>query len=377
VVTSSVWVTGFAWTTALGDATDAVWTDLLAGASGITDVPSPFRLRGARAAVVGGIPLERPAGERLHEMTHVTLRRALDDAGVGTGDPAVVPVLGTSYGPHLEAEEPVALSRWAAEAAREAGCGAEPVVVSTACSAGSDAVLLGLALVRSGAADICVCGGADVLTIGKRLGHSQLGTMSPTELRAFDVSRDGTVLGEGAAFLVLESEARARARGARPRGVVAGAGSSNDAASAVAPDVSGKAVTLAVERALRDAALQPQDVSLVNAHGSGTPVNDDVESLAYGRFFAEVPRPPVLFATKGAFGHTLGATGAIEAIAVLLALDAELAAPVHGLREPLPALGLPVPAGRPMPVAAGAGVSVTLGFGGFNTCLVLQGAAAA
>jgi 3-oxoacyl-[acyl-carrier-protein] synthase II len=362
-----------AWTTALGSALDPVWQLLLDDASGMTDVVSPLPLRSTRAAVVPGVPLDSPASHRQHELTRTTLSTALADAGIEPDDPALLPVLGTSYGAHLDLAETASLSQWSAAAVRDAGLAAEPVTVTTACSAGSDAILTGLALLQEGAAELCVCGGADVLTLGKRLGHSRLGTMAPDGLRAFDARHNGTVLGEGAAFLVLEPAARARARGARLRGVLAGAASSNDAASAVAPDPSGAKVVLAVERALRTAHITPADVCVVNAHGSGTPVNDDVEARAYTRLFAEVPSPPVVFATKGAFGHTLGATGAIEAVAVLQALATSMAPPVHGLREPIPQLGLSVPAQQPMKIDQGYGISVTLGFGGFNTCLVLQG----
>ncbi|MEI5571177.1 beta-ketoacyl synthase N-terminal-like domain-containing protein [Streptomyces brasiliscabiei] len=370
---SRIWVTGMAWTTALGTALDPVWELLLDEASGVTEAASPLPLRSNRAAVVPGLPPDSSPSHRQHELTRRTLSAALKDAGVEPEDPALVPVLGTSYGAHLDQTETASLSWWSTAAVRDVGLVAEPVTVTTACSAGSDAVLTALALLQEGAAELCVCGGADVLTLGKRLGHSRLGTMSPDALRAFDTRHNGTVLGEGAAFLVLEPAARARARGARPRGTLAGAASSNDAASAVAPDPSGANVVLAVERALRTAHITPADISVINAHGSGTPVNDDVEARAYSRLFAQVPSPPTVFATKGAFGHTLGATGAIEAVAVLQALATSMAPPVHGLRDPIPQLALSAPARHPMKIAQGYGLSVTLGFGGFNTCLVLRG----
>jgi 3-oxoacyl-[acyl-carrier-protein] synthase II len=370
---SQVWVTGMAWWTALGPDVDIVWGSLLADVSGITEVPSPFSLRSTRAAIVPDLPLDMPAWDRQHELARATLSKALGDAGIESGDRHLLPVLGTSYGPHLEMPEVTSISRWSTVAAREAGCVADPVTVTTACSAGSDAILAGLNLLQGGVAEVCVCGGADVLTLGKRLGHSRLGTMAPDDLRAFDISRNGTLLGEGAGFLVLEPAARARARGARPRGVLAGAGSSNDAANAVAPDPSGRNVVLAVRRGLRNAGITPSEVTVVNAHGSGTVVNDDVEARAYAQVFADEPHPPVVFATKGSFGHALGATGAIEAVAMLKALETQLAPPVHALREPIPALSLPIPAGSPIRVAPGSGICVTLGFGGFNTCLVFKG----
>jgi 3-oxoacyl-[acyl-carrier-protein] synthase II len=372
-----VWVTGMAWSTALGQVVDTVWDSLLANVSGLADVASPFPLRSMRAATVLDISMDLPVWTRQHELTRTTLSRALEDAGIDPGDPKIVPVLGTSYGPHLEMSEVASMSQWSAMAVRDAGCVAEPVTVTTACSAGSDAILAGLALLQEGEAEICVCGGADVLTFGKRLGHSRLGTMSPDDLRAFDVSHNGTLLGEGAAFVVLETAERARARGACSRGVLAGAGSSNDAASAVAPDPSGKNVVLTVRRAMRHARIDPEDVAIINAHGSGTPVNDEVEARAYAQVFSAVRNPPTVFATKGSFGHTLGATGAIEAIAVLQALETGLAPPIHALRKPISSLRLPIPSDNPMKVGPGAGISVTLGFGGFDTCLVFQRAGSA
>lgn len=368
-----IWVTGMAWSTALGTDLDAVWAALLAGGCGIVDVPCPVPVRSTLGATVATVAPDLPAWDRQYEITGSTLSRAMQDAGIAPGDAQVQPVLGTSYGPHLEMPAAGSLSRWSVLAARDAGCSTEPVTVATACSAGSDAIAIGLTLLRQAVTDVCVCGGADVLTHGKRLGHSLLGTMAPDGLRAFDVHRTGTVLGEGAAFLVLEPAARARARGARPHGILAGAGASNDAANAVAPDPSGRNVALAVRRALQDAGTDAESVTAVNAHGSGTPANDEAEARAYTQVFGHLQHPPVLFATKGAFGHALGATGALEAVAVLLALRSGWVPPVPGLHQPLPGLGLPLPAGAATAVVAGHGISVTLGFGGFDTCLVFRG----
>lgn len=369
----SIWITGMAWSTAIGSTIDTVWESLLEDDSGIIEVSASLPLRSNYAAPVHDIPLEWPVCKRHHQLTVNTLCRALEDAGIAPDDPCLFPVLGTSFGPHLDMGEVSSLSEWSIKAVKDTGCSNDPITVTTACSAGSDAILIGQALLRAGAADVFVCGGVDVLTLGKRLGHSRLGTMSSNRLRAFDVRHSGTLLGEGAAFLVLEPAARARSRGARPHGVIAGAGSSNDAASAVAPDSSGRNVVLAIRRALQSAGLKPEEVAVVSAHGSGTQVNDAVEVQAYRQLFSKRPSPPVIFATKGAFGHTLGATGAIEAITILQALKTELAPPVHGLREVVPDFGLPIPSKLPMQIDAGAGISVTLGFGGFNTCLVFQG----
>ncbi|MCL2893050.1 beta-ketoacyl-[acyl-carrier-protein] synthase family protein [Brenneria tiliae] len=372
ITDSSIWVTGIAWSTALGSEISTVWESLLSDASGITELDAALPLRNNRAASLPDIPSEWPADKRQHELTRATLLRALEDAGIAPDDPFLLAVLGTSFGPHLDMPEIASLSEWSTRAVRDAGCVAAPVTVTTACSAGADAIQAGFDLLKAGAAEVCVCGGADVLTLGKRLSHSRLGTLSPDRLRAFDIRHNGTVLGEGAAFLVLEPAKRAQARGARPYGIIAGAGSSNDAASAVAPNMSGQNVVLAVQRALQSAGITPADVAVVNAHATGTVINDVVEAKAYTQLFADVPQPPAIFATKGAFGHTLGATGAIEAITVLKALETGWVPPVHDLLAPLPDFNLPLPAKNPMKVRSGFGISVTLGFGGFNTCLVFQ-----
>ncbi|GAA2696156.1 MULTISPECIES: beta-ketoacyl synthase N-terminal-like domain-containing protein [Actinosynnema] len=364
-----VWITGLAWTTALGAGADRVWRALLEGRTGIGPVPSPHPLRNTAAAAVPGLPAE-PA-RRQHVLAADTLRSALADAGLVPADPRLHAVLGTSYGAHADTTGVSTMDTWARDVTAELGMARPPVVVSTACSSGSDSVLLAAELITAGEAEICVCGGSDVLTDAKRLGHSALGTMSPTSLRAFDTRHDGTLLGEGAGFLVLESADSARARGARPRAAVVGAGSANDAASPAAPDLSGGSVVLAVERALRAAGREAADVGVVNAHGSGTPVNDAVEATSFTELFPTAP--PVGFATKGAFGHTLGATGALEAIAVVLALRDRVVPPVHGTEHVLPGFPLPLPIGGTTRVRDGLGMSVTLGFGGFNTCLLLEG----
>ncbi|MGM3190949.1 beta-ketoacyl-[acyl-carrier-protein] synthase family protein [Dickeya dadantii subsp. dieffenbachiae] len=374
---SPVWVTGMAWSTALGDEIPTVWQYLLEGISGITDLDSTLSLRSNLAAPIPEIPLKWDGARRQHALTVKTLRKALEDASIPEDAPDILPVLGTSYGHHLDSPDIFSLSEWSTQAVKAVGCVKSPITVSTACSAGSDAILTGLSFIKAGLTEICVCGGADILTMGKRLSHSRLGTMSTDGLRAFDVSHNGTVLGEGAAFLILESEEHAKRRGAKPYGILAGAGSANDAASAVSPDLSGQNVMLTVERALNSAGLKPEDISIINAHGTGTQVNDSVEAKAYSAFFSPLPHLPTLFATKGAFGHTLGATGAIEAIAVLQALRTQRLPPIHGLYDPITPSNLPIANQKNMPCTATAGLSITLGFGGFNTCLVFQSAGSA
>jgi 3-oxoacyl-[acyl-carrier-protein] synthase II len=191
--------------------------------------------------------------------------------------------------------------------------------------------------------------------------------LSPTTLRTFDVRHDGTLLGEGAAFLVLETSTPGRTRHA----VLRGAGSANDAAVMAAPDTSARGARYALERSLADAGLPASAIGLINAHGSGTLLNDATESRAFRDVFAERSRP-LVFATKGNFGHSLGATGAIEAVALVLALAKGQVPPVAGLEQLDPDFPLPLPRSEPMACDARLGLSLTLGFGGFDTSLIFE-----
>jgi 3-oxoacyl-[acyl-carrier-protein] synthase II len=400
IASSPIAVTAIAWSTPLGDDLDAVWERMLAGESGLVPVPqeatagvpppSPqTRLRNDLAAAVpsvevaspvtmGGDPPNPPArlaSARMTALALPALRRALAAADCDPADDDVRMVLGTSLGAFLEGEpESAPLHAWADTLAREVGAAHLPVSLSTACSSGSDAILVGAELIRAGAARRVICGGVDVLTLSKRLAHSALGSMSPTMLRAFDLRHDGTLLGEGAGFLVLEAVPR-RAPLAWLRGV----GSANDAAGMTTPDAAGLGARYALERSLADAGLGPEAIGVINAHGSGTPLNDATEARAFHDVFGgpegqtRQPRP-IVFATKGNFGHSLGATGVLEAITVLLVLRTGQVPPVVGLEQPDPHLGFPLPQGRSLPCDARFGLSVTLGFGGFDTSLVFEGA---
>lgn len=363
-------VTGMAWSTPLGTELDKVWCQLLEGASGVGPTPSSYPLRTRLTATVPSLPLDEAPDQRQLTLAVRTLQAAFADAGLAPENSAVTLVLGTSYGGHLDIPFTSSLEWWARSSAERVGHPHRPITVTTACSAGADSILLGAELIRSGHSEICVCGGVDVVTSAKRLGHSALGTMSSHGLRAFDEDHDGMVLGEGAAFLVLESAASAHARKARVWALLSGTGSSNDAAGMTAPDPSGESVVLAVSRCLVGSGFGAADVAVVSAHGSGTTVNDAVEATSLTTLFSGTDLGPVVFGTKGALGHSLGATGAIEAITVIMALRDCTVPPIHGLRSPVPDLSLRLPIGRPLSFSGDAGISLTLGFGGFNTCLL-------
>jgi 3-oxoacyl-[acyl-carrier-protein] synthase II len=357
-----------AWLTALGDDLESVWLALLDGKSGMRPVEYAGRLRNKLAAPAADA--EIPPSERLVKIACDTIRKALAAAHREPTDPDVRLVLSTSLGAYLDEEASRApLSGWATDVAKELGAASPPIVISTACSSGSDAILVGAELIRAGEATCCVCGGADVLTTNKRLAHSALGTMSPTYLRAFDARHDGTLLGEGAGFLVLEPEAP----GQKPLAYLSGAGSANDASGMTVADITGLSAGYAIERSLADAGLPLSAIGLINAHGSGTVMNDTTESNTFTSLFTG-PERPLVFATKGNFGHTLGATGTIEAIALILAMRDGRVPPIYKLEQPLPGFSLPLAISQPVPCTGRAGLSLTLGFGGFDTSLVFEAA---
>jgi 3-oxoacyl-[acyl-carrier-protein] synthase II len=366
-----VHITGMAWTTPLGNDLEKVWQRLLAGETGIRPVATTARLRTNLAAMTDE-PENADPDHRQFNLAVSTVSSALADAGVDPADPDVSIAFGTSYAGHLDSPGTTSLEDWSHRAAAAVGFRRTPVCITTACSAASDAVLLGADLIRAGLCQICVCGGVDVVTPAKRLGHSVLGTMSSGGLRAFDTSHDGMILGEGAAFLVLESPEHARERGAVARAVLRGAGSANDGTSMTAPDHTGRSVVLAVERCLLGSGLTLDDIDLISAHGTGTPVNDATEAASLATLFAGITPGPIVFGTKGALGHSLGACGTIEAISVILALMHGTTPPVVGLTGPMPEFPLPLSTLGSAAVAGEVGLSLTLGFGGFNTALLFS-----
>jgi 3-oxoacyl-[acyl-carrier-protein] synthase II len=167
-------ITGLAWMTALGEDLDGVWNSMLSAETGFRDIPCEYDVRSRLAATVASIDLEKNPGERLRYMAYNTARRAMLDARIEAGEPRLQLIMGTSFGDYLEREDQadVSLYSWAQDVAQKLEVVRAPIAVSTACSSGSDAILLGAELIRTGVADVCVCGGVDILTLSKRLAHS-------------------------------------------------------------------------------------------------------------------------------------------------------------------------------------------------------------
>ena len=251
------------------------------------------------------------------------------------------------------------------------------LTVATACTSGTQAIGEALRILQRGDADVMITGGADAMINPTGvLGFHLLGALSrrngdPARAsRPFDNERDGFVIGEGAGALVLEREEFARARGASVRGRVIGYASGCDAYRVTdeRPDGAGAANTM--RAALRDAALMPADVGYINAHGTGTRMNDRVESLAIRTVFGTAA-PPVS-STKSMVGHVLAGAGAIEAIASLIALSESWLPPTINYETPDPECDLDYVPRVARVARVDVALSNSFGFGGQNACLALQ-----
>lgn len=200
------------------------------------------------------------------------------------------------------------------------GCFSEETTVSTACSSAANALMLGARLLREGLADVVVAGGTEALSLFHLNGFNSLMILDHERCRPFDATRAGLNLGEGAAFMVLEPEEQAQQRGAKVHAYLTGWGNACDAFHQTASSPNGEGATLAMQQALHEARLQPNDIAYVNAHGTGTPNNDQCESAALERVFSDGKLPPVS-STKAFTGHATSAAGSIEAVICLLAMQ--------------------------------------------------------
>lgn len=247
------------------------------------------------------------------------------------------------------------------------------IAVSTACATGANSIGEGARLIRDGMADVVVCGGTEAcITPVTMSAFARMGALSRNDdpaaaSRPFDDDRDGFVMGEGAAFVVLERFDNAVARGADVLGEVAGYGMTCDAHHITAPVEDGSGAVAAIEMALADAGLPAAAIGHVNAHGTSTPQNDSAEAAAIAKVFG--PGAVPVTSGKGVTGHLIGAAGAVEAVATLLAIESGLVPPTaNHLHTDLP---VDVVAGEARSIERAPAVSTSFAFGGHNVALVL------
>jgi 3-oxoacyl-[acyl-carrier-protein] synthase II len=233
--------------------------------------------------------------------------------------------------------------------------------------------------IQCGEADVMLVGGTEAALIP--LAFAGFCAMKATSTRndaperasrPFDRDRDGFVMGEGAGFLVLESLTHALRRDARIYAELAGFGRSADAYHVVEPHPDGAGASLAMARALQDAKLAPEDIDYINAHATSTPKGDIVETVAIKRVFGEHARRVAISSTKSSTGHLLGAAGAVELIATVLALVHQVAPPTINLEQPDPQCDLYFVPNHPEARRIRAAMSNAFGFGGQNACLVVR-----
>ena len=344
--------------------------------------------------------LRRRPTDRAVDLGLVTAAEALEDAGLSGGAPPYEPqpvavVLGTAVG---AAESNTTLQqRFAERGVRGLRPTSVPrvmdnaisggisihfrltgvnYVVISACTSATNAMGTAWRMVRDGYAETVLTGGADGFFDPFYYGvWNNLGVLSknpdPTQAcRPFDAGRDGCVLGEGAGMLVFESWDRARRRGARIRGEIVGYGESSDASHLTSPSAEGQAV--AIRAALGSAGIEPSDLGAINAHGTATLANDVCESESIRAVLGEgiAERVPVS-ANKSYFGHTLGASGAIESIAALLCIERALLPPNLNLENPDPECRVRLVGADPAPLERPFVAKNSFGFGGSNGVLVL------
>ncbi|EST25040.1 hypothetical protein N566_24700 [Streptomycetaceae bacterium MP113-05] len=249
------------------------------------------------------------------------------------------------------------------------------MAVTTACASGTDAVGTARRMLEAGVCDIAIAGGAEsacsrlLLASACRMRALSTRREDPTTAcRPFDADRDGFVVGEGAGLLVLERPEHASARGARVRAEVLGYGASNDAFAPVAPDPEGNGIESALRAALSDSGIGSGEVGHVNAHGTSTVMNDQVEGAVLHRVLGE---DPLVTSTKAMTGHTLGAAGGIEAALTVLALQHQLVPATVNLQSQDAGIPVDVVAKEPRAAAFDLAVKTSLGFGGHNAALVL------
>jgi 3-oxoacyl-[acyl-carrier-protein] synthase II len=399
-VTRRVVITGVGAVTPLGVGADALIERWAAGESGIVDGLGSCREFDPAAL------LDRRATRRSDRFTQLALvaaAEALGQAGWAGGAPLAAEragcVIGTGIGGIQTLEDQH-------DALRDHGAGSVaplgiPLLMSnaasgavamrhdlkgqcygtvSACAAGAHAIGAGLRMVQHGDADACVVGGAEAaLTPLAKAAFAAMAATSPSGVsRPFDARRDGFVMGEGAGVLVLEDEAAALGRGATPLATLAGYGATADAHHITAPQPSGDGAARAMRAALADAGREPGDVVYVNAHGTSTPLNDRSETAAIKTALGEHAARVPVSSTKSAIGHLLGAAGAVEAVATVLALQRRIVPPTVGWEQREDDLDLDyVPdGGRTLernghaPIA----LSNSFGFGGHNAVLCLEAA---
>ncbi len=398
----SVAITGLGALTPLGPDVAALTECLLTGRSGVRSIDEPeFAQLPARLAatvdVTGRLErIEARTLDRVQQLALIAAREAWADAGspeveperlavvIGSGIGGALTILGQhdvlrEHGPRRVSPHLVPMlmpNGPAATVGLALGARAGVHTPVSACASGAEALALALEVLRSGRADVVVAGGSEACVHPLPMaGFAQMRALSTRNdapeaaSRPYDKGRDGFVLGEGAGILVLETEEHARARGARVHARLAGAGLASDAHHVTAPDPAGRGAARSIALALRDAGADSQDLGHINAHATSTPLGDIAEARAFTAVLGG-HKPPVT-AIKSCTGHLLGAAGAVEAIASVVALRDGVVPPIRNLDDLDDEADVDAVRIEPRRHAHDLALSTSFGFGGHDVSLVL------
>jgi len=375
--------------TPLGADLDAFWSALVTGSSGISKIErfAVGDLRVGRGGEIKKLRTRRSPGPRRGCRASRLLMDAADDllarAELGASADRVAVVLGTALGGVEQLERALGPGGALGHAAgglydgpahalgRYLGARGPVLTVSTACASGATALGVAADLLRAGAADAVVAGGYDILCRFVMQGFDVLRSLTRDLVRPFDRRRSGLLLGEAAALVLMT---RDRARRQPLLGRLLGHASGSDGAHLTAPDPCGRGLEFALRSAMAEARVGPGDVDFVSAHGTGTPLNDRVESGVLTRVLGARTAAVAVNSIKGGLGHTMGAAAALEAIMCLLASREGVVPPTLNLEEPDPACEHDYVMAVPRVMRPRICLSTSLGFGGCNAALVLEGA---
>jgi nodulation protein E len=394
-------ITGMGAVSASGLGVKALWEAAQTGQSGIREATF-IRPAGNRVTLAAQVPSFDPklhvsaellpVCDRFAQFALIAAQEALSQAGLSShlplGDRAAV-ILGTAIGsggtldqahydyyvlkrrPDVFTVPRVMTSAASSLLSIHYGCKGPTFTVCSACASATQAIGLGMGLVRHGLADLALVGGTEAsITPCSFRCWEAIRVLTPDYCRPFSKGRNGTVLGEGAGLFVLEAADAARARGAIPLVEVAGYGTSSDAKDMVRADVDG--ATAAMKLALDDAKEPPDSIDYINAHGTGTILNDSAECEALRRVFGSDAADIPVSSTKPIHGHALGAAGGLELAITVSALRDGLAPPTINWLERDPSCDLDVVANCSRPVPIGVAMSNSFAFGGVNAALVVK-----
>jgi 3-oxoacyl-[acyl-carrier-protein] synthase II len=405
-------VTGLGAVTPLGNNVPAFWAGLIEGRSGVGPITA-YDASGEAVRIAAEVKdfdpvvsLGRKRARRTDRFTQLALvaaDEAVADAGLAfegnSDDNNVGVILGTGIGGICtllkNAEErsargsrrvsplmvPMMMANAAAgEVAIRYGLHGHTMALASACATGTNAIGEAARFIREGSAEVMICGGSEstlhplaLAALSNMQAISGRNDEPARASRPFDAERDGFVLGEGAGVLILESMTHAQQRGARIYAEVAGYGTSTDAFHITAPDENGSGAILSMERALRDAGLDPENIDYINAHGTSTPLNDATETRAIRKTFGEHAYKVPISSTKSMIGHLMGSAGAVEAIACIKSLETGVIHPTINYEFPDPECDLDYVPNQAREVHPRTILSNSFGFGGHNATVILVG----